>query len=511
MVFLDNTSKITLKEVIDGLNSFYSEYPKNVNVPEKYIHDCIFGTIHFKKEEMSILDLPCVQRMRNVSQTGLAKYLYPSATHSRFEHSLGVTNILKKMIHSLNKKPEAKEILTDYNKDELYIAGILHDVGHPAFSHNNEDFLKNIDIINEIVSTKSKDPLKTKKPHEIMGCLLVKEKNFMIYDQLKMLGLNPNAVANNIVGQSENNNYKFMAELLSGVIDADRIDYLLRDAHFTGLPYGTIDVDRLINTLDIHNYEKDKTIESIFERNGKKRQTIGLVVQEKGYHAAQALLQAKSLLYPAFYHHPVVRITEILFKRIIKRALEYEYISIIDLLTLGDLELLYKIEVETKKSRTSVAKKLRKDLINVRCRQLFKPVVHIRHFHFHNTSEIFSKLLGMQEDDVENQGYEELVLRKAKNMEKQLCEYLDDKISPEDIAVDILKFNAFVELKIDLKCKYVSEPISITQYLNTSRSIQKSSNFSWRISIYISPEKRGLLNAKKIKDFMAEKYDIKIF
>lgn len=518
MIFLGTASLIPLHEVIEGLNQFYCDYPKNTVSGPKRIHDCVFGSISFTVKEMSIIDLPCIQRIRFVSQTGLAKFLYPGATHSRFEHSLGTTKILKNMISSLNEKPEANERLRKYDKfDELYIAGILHDVGHTSFSHNNECFLNRIDEINKITNEKSTDPLKRNGLHEILGHLLVKNEGFMIYSGLKKIGVDHNIVADNIVGQSKDCDYKFISNLLNGTIDADRIDYLLRDAHFTGLPYGIVDVDRLVNTMDIFDYKRKPRTENMLtdkDIGEKDRQTVGVVIQEKGYHAAQALLQAKSLLVPAFYQHPFVRITEILFRRIIGKALDNGYISIVDLLTLGDYELFYKIEAETKKSTNSDAKKLRSDLINIKCRHLFKPIAYIHQFHFHDITQLFTNLLEMSVDEFKKHGVEESRLLELSNMmEEKLYNYCDKLkygIPREDIVVDILSFNVFVESKIEIKCKNLSMPIPLIKYLNMSDSFQKTSNVSWRISIYVSPEHTYKFSEKDITNFMNSEYGINI-
>ena len=196
---------------------------------------------------MAIIDSPPVQRLRLISQTGLAKLVFPGAGHSRFEHSLGVASLLKRIITCFKKNGIIKTVDIDNEVlNNLFIAGILHDVGHVPFSHSTESILKKID---EVKSGLKSCPKGT-KPHELMANLLIRNKHFIFRSALEDLGFDPELIAGFIIGKSPDIETQFLADLLCGNIDADRMDYLLRDANQTGLPYGIIDIDRLLHTLD---------------------------------------------------------------------------------------------------------------------------------------------------------------------------------------------------------------------------------------------------------------------
>ena len=161
------------------------------------IKDPIHGYIKLNDDEKKLLDSPQVQRLRRIRQLGLSSQVYPGATHTRFQHSLGVMSLAGRFADSLN--------LDEDKKQEIRTAGLLHDTGHGPFSHASENVAEKRDI-----------------DHEDISCNVV--------DQLSgKINSDTDRVKKIIKGELE------IGQTVAGDIDADRIDYLMRDAHNSGL------------------------------------------------------------------------------------------------------------------------------------------------------------------------------------------------------------------------------------------------------------------------------------
>ncbi len=234
----------------------------------KTIKDAVHDHIRVDEFALDLLDTPEMQRLRHVRQLGTAYLVYPSANHTRFEHSLGVYHLAVQALDNLG--------VGGTERDEVRAAALLHDVGHTPFSHNTED------VIEEHVG----------KRHDEVEDIL--EGN--VARVLEERGLSPERVAALIRGEGR------YGQLVSGELDVDRMDYLVRDAHHTGVPYGTIDNRRLVLELDFVGDE--------------------LVLGEGNVQTAEALLLARALMHPTVYSHHVARISKAMLKRATERLIE---------------------------------------------------------------------------------------------------------------------------------------------------------------------------------------------
>lgn len=227
----------------------------------KIIKDPVHGYVEVPSEMVPILDSTPMQRLRHVRQLGFSYLVYPGAHHTRFEHSLGTMHLAGVMARQLSLGDDETLLVT--------AAGLLHDIGHGPFSHAIEPL--SIDCTGE--------------SHQDIETLLCRGEMRAI---LEGMGVDQHEIQSLIQGNHP------LSGIIHGELDVDRMDYLLRDAHYTGAPYGTVDAHRLIRNT------------SIVE--GK------LVLEEAGINAAESLLIARTLMRPAVYFHHVSRIAEMMFQ-----------------------------------------------------------------------------------------------------------------------------------------------------------------------------------------------------
>ena len=180
----------------------------------KFIRDSIHGNLPLNEFEVEVLDYPQLQRLRRVKQLGFISLIYPGANHSRFEHSIGTMHLASKLAEQLE--------LDDHDKDLVRMAGLLHDTGHGPFSHVSEAVF---DV-----------------PHEELTGFIVKESS--LADKLSEK-FDTQEIVDIINGKGR------LGPIISGELDMDRMDYLIRDSHYTGVAYGVIDTERIISNLKL--------------------------------------------------------------------------------------------------------------------------------------------------------------------------------------------------------------------------------------------------------------------
>ena len=254
------------------------------------LRDPIHGSIDVEDWMVPLLDSPVLQRLRRIQQLGTAHLVYPGANHKRFEHSLGASHLAGRFGRALGLDPA--DVRT------VRAACLLHDVGHGPFSHAFEELVK-----------------ETGRRHEDTSQDLIRWGP--LADLLRQGGLDPVAVADAVGGRG------MLAPIVSGSLDADRMDYLLRDAHYTGVRT-TVDIDRLI---------------SVMRRDARH----GLVLEEPGLLTAEALLTTRFLMYPAVYLHHTVRAGESLLLAAIRCHVADGHATLADLERETDDGLMWRM------------------------------------------------------------------------------------------------------------------------------------------------------------------------
>jgi hypothetical protein len=258
----------------------------------KIIRDPIHGNLTISEEELRVLDAPEMQRLRRVRQLGFVYFVYPSATHSRFEHSLGAFHVAGKIATAVGL--EKKEI------EKVKLAALLHDVGHGPYSHSSE-----------IASNFFK-----KTTHEIYTNKIIRKS--AVSDALEEADHNPDEIAKIATGRKRPN-----SDIVSGDIDADRMDYLMRDSYYTGAAYGIVDLDHLLLKLMMN----------------KK----GLIIESGGLSAVESMLIARYLMYPAVYSHKTSRIADAMFTNALIECIQEKAFTIDELFAMDDAEVFQNI------------------------------------------------------------------------------------------------------------------------------------------------------------------------
>ncbi|BDC36001.1 MAG: HD domain-containing protein [Candidatus Methanoliparum thermophilum] len=250
----------------------------------KIIRDPIHKNIHVSDTCIRFIDTPEIQRLRRIKQLGLTYLVYPGATHTRFEHSLGVMYLADIFSKDLD----------EYDQKLLKISALLHDVGHSPYSHDSEEVIKKY----------------TKETHEDVGRILEKETISSVLDDTD---LKKSDILDII------NRKKPLGKILNGPIDIDKMDYLARDSYYTGVTYGFIDLNRLVQEITF--------VDNM------------LVIENKGLQAVESLCVSRFLMSRAVYYHHVSRIAESMLKKALIDLLDSEKADPFVLRDMDDYEI----------------------------------------------------------------------------------------------------------------------------------------------------------------------------
>lgn len=238
----------------------------------KIFNDPIYGFITIPNSLIyDLIQHPYFQRLRRISQMGMSYLVYPGAHHTRFHHALGCMHIMQKAVQTLQFKGVS---ISEEEENALYIAILLHDIGHGPYSHAMEH-----SIVEEV-------------HHEELSLLFMEQLNKEFDGKLSL------AIQ---VFKGEYHR-KFMLQLISSQLDMDRMDYLKRDSFYSGVAEGNINSERLIQMMNV--------------------QDDYLVIEEKGIYSVEKFLVARRLMYWQAYLHKTSVVAELILTKILKRAKE---------------------------------------------------------------------------------------------------------------------------------------------------------------------------------------------
>ena len=294
------------------------------------IIDPIHDFVRVYDNELKIIDTPIFQRLRRIRQLSGAHLIYPGAQHTRFEHSLGVMHIASMAGQALAEKG----IVSSDDIQNLRLAGLLHDIGHGPFSHLFEEIFEE----------------KRKISHEDLGRDIILKTE--IGDIISKNGFDKKLITKLAFGDSK---LQFMNEIISGVLSADIMDYLLRDGYFTGAEHAKIDHHRLTHSLDVY---KNK-----------------LALDKSSLVNFETMMISRYQMFKAVYFHKTVRAGEVMLLEAMDLAegeLGLSSMNLDEYLQLSDDVILAKLlNLPEHNSKLKASKKIATDYLN---RNLFKSV-----------------------------------------------------------------------------------------------------------------------------------------
>ncbi|MGH7282341.1 MAG: HD domain-containing protein [Polyangiaceae bacterium] len=259
------------------------------------LRDPVHGLVAFEAEEENVvplvMDTPEVQRLRHVRQLGVTSMAFPGAEHTRFAHAIGSAHVMKLLVARLRAIQSAlpfwQQVSTDRAREAL-AAAFLHDVGHGPLSHLFEDAIPGT------------------PHHEAWTERILLEPSTGVHKKLAALDPQmPERVAALVRGEHE---LPFLAKAVSGTFDVDRCDYLLRDAHATGVRYGVYDLDWLLRSLRFAPSPDEKTAPAL------------AIDGAKGLPAIEAFLLARLFMFQQVYLHKATRSAEWMIRTVLARA-----------------------------------------------------------------------------------------------------------------------------------------------------------------------------------------------
>ena len=314
----------------------HASYPKTFNDP-------VWGVVELMPWETVLLDSPLLQRLRGVRQLGMAHLVYPGAGHDRLEHVKGVVEAAERMIRALERNADHRRRfgedpdknvpqVSDEDRYATRLAALLHDVGHGPFSHATErlieeryeqEFVSAVRVLRRFF-----EGVTVIAPGEAITTLVVLSEGMdsvLTHPQMAAdTGSNrlPVAVAARILGSRSCLNAGYLSGIISGPVDADKLDYVARDCHHSGLPLG-IDLTRLISKLEVVVVTPDNaTNQELRERaeQSPEKRFYDIGISQTGLGSYEQLIIARVLLYDRLYYHHKVRAAEAMLQSLIRVA-----------------------------------------------------------------------------------------------------------------------------------------------------------------------------------------------
>jgi len=293
----------------DSVDKFVSEHLLATPVEcskSKFFHDSLWGTVELYPHELCIVDTPLFLFFRQIHQTGNVFATFPSATHTRFEHSIGVLHVASRIVEQLRQK--FKSTVTDKSRLCVRLAGLCHDLGHSAFSHTSEEYYSQAEDLAPLLQPGGE--FEGKGGGEVLSYLILTSPSFLTFfkslkDQSPDLPVDIEVkdFAPLVLGRKVDPSRQYEADIISGPFDADKLDYFPRDGRASGIEMA-LDIGRLLHTMGIGKVKGQIS----------KEDTYSLIVTAGGYNSIQQLLFARATLFSAMYHHHKVRACDCMVK-----------------------------------------------------------------------------------------------------------------------------------------------------------------------------------------------------
>jgi len=298
----------TLQERVNTLVEWlFQGYEPSVPKGPKVFNDALLGNLLFARHEVAVIDCPIMQRLRRIKQTGLVYYVFPSATHTRFEHSLGAAALASRCFDAIQERadlegtgPAADSDRSKGDLAHLRMAALLHDVGHGLCSHASEQIYE---LLADLREFKDKPAYATNNPGEILSYLIVKSQRFKEwFTEYVVRGcqaqLDLEVISKLILGKHDDPDRYFLANIISSAYDCDKLDYIARDSYYCGLAL-TVDLPRFFSMISTAKYKDHR------------------VLVLRSYVPLEQILFSKMTLSGSVYHHQKVKCLDSMLRSMI--------------------------------------------------------------------------------------------------------------------------------------------------------------------------------------------------
>lgn len=378
----------------------YSEIPELAvhGVSTAVIRIPVEQDIPFTPRVRAIVDTAEFQRLRQITQLALASRVYPGAVHSRFEHALGVYHNALQYLWQLGRDERFAAIVSQHDAEVLIVAALLHDIGHWPFCHPIEDLA-----------------LDNMPPHESFAAEFLGPDNQLTQVIRRDWGIEPQEIQEVLTARSTDSGLQLRQSILSGPIDIDKMDYLIRDSQHCGVPYGqNFDRARLIGSL-VPNQAGD-----------------GLAITSKGKTAAEMMVFARYVMFSEVYWHHTVRAATTMFARAFFEV--HTNLELTNLFRLTEPEMIRTLCDATK---DQPAESLTTGLFGA-SRKLHK---RLREYSVFQNTDIYRELRQMP--------YHKIV-ESSNRLAKLLSQKCGVSVSPVDVLIDAPPVHREVEFKVDI-------------------------------------------------------------
>jgi HD superfamily phosphohydrolase len=401
--------------------------------------------IPFTPRVRALVDTAEFQRLRHISQLGLATQIYPGANHTRFEHALGVFNNAIRYIWQLGRDPRFCKVIDHHRAEVLLVSALLHDLGHWPFCHPIEDL-----------------SLPDLPPHEAYAAEYLRPERELAQVLKSEWNIEPEEVLDVLVAKTDSPELRLLRSILSGPIDIDKMDYLERDSLHCGVPYG-------------RHFDKSRLIQSLVLNEAGD----GLAITQKGKTAAELMVFARYVMFSEVYWHHAVRSATCMFARAF-----FELRSSFDLTTLFETSETETIRLLRNKAAGTDSTQLVEGVFGPK-RQLYKRAGEYSHYH---QNELYELLAGRP--------YEFLV-RCSCNLTEELNRrgIVNRTLSPVDILIDAPPPHREVEFKVPIyfpkedKYRLLSDVSPVIESL----AKKQFDDYVKRVRIFASPDIRHQL------------------
>lgn len=412
------------------------------------VHDPIHGSIPMDGIFLRIADRHEVQRLRHIRQLGFGNVVFPGANHTRFEHSLGVYHLAGRMADAMRLDP--------LETDTIKVAAMLHDVCHPPFSHVLEETMEramgkdHMDLSRALITGDIPSFLERDRDFfdgvEPLGVML-EDEGISPRDVCDLI-INPVSdigwldVYDSSVGnvQSFFGSKYYAHQIIHGPVDADQIDYLMRDAHYTGVKHGMVDMERILAQMTVHN--------------GK------MVLRKGGITSAEGLMVARVLMYSSVYCHRTVRCAE----GMLRHAVDASDIDPSELYLLTDAQVTARLL-----SNGGTAAEMMRSILNRRLYKMAKAVYSV------DAPESFKTSLVQ---------YVPADRRKA--LEADIASHAG--LDPSEVVVDIPSKSSLLSKvkvgKTDVSILDGDKVKSLSRYSSVAKALQSREVIDWSLMVF---------------------------